>query len=375
MLAPAEETVGPIGWLTPEQELVYQAALLDGEAAVDAWSRLMRLVPVEELEYSCQRALPLVFRNLERQGLEVPEWSRLKSVYRWTWSSNQTLIHAGREALVRLHGAEIDTLLLKGSALMYLDYEDTGVRPMADLDVLVRPEQVDRAVAELETIGWSSRSARSPARIPLLWTDELRHETGKGMDLHWRVLLRPGSEEELWRRSVPVTFGGVPSRSLSPADRLVHVCVHGLAPSFPPAFRWAADATTILRRQEVDWDGLVDLAQRSQVSLAVGRALEYVSQRFDARVPAPVVERLLAGPHPRLETVEYELTARPMALAHFVRWHWLRYRRVEPRRWRALWGYPRYLQLLLGYDDFRGFAGHVARRLGAGKRSPVSRSR
>jgi hypothetical protein len=349
--------------LNREEELVFRAALLEGDAALRSWRTLMERRPVAELDFNSQRTLPLVFRNFERQGIEVPELPALKSVYRWVWSSNQTRIAAGRGVLERLREHEIDAVLLKGASLLPLDYEDAGVRFMADFDVLVRPEAVDEAVAVLARAGWTSRSSRSRSRVGVLWEDELVDERGQGLDLHWRVFMSSEPEEELWRAVVPVTLGGVPALALGASDRLLHVCVHGFQPHDPPAIRWVADAATVIRRHAIDWDRVVDQARRRQVSLTVGQALGYVSRVVEAPVPAGVVESLNAGPHTRLEVAEFDARPGPSALGEVVRWNWYRYRRVQPRRLRAVLGFPHYLRVLLGYDRRRDLARHVVARL------------
>jgi hypothetical protein len=234
---------------------------------------------------------------------------------------------------------------------------------MADIDVLVRPERADDARVALEAGGWTSKSARSPARIPLLWEDELHDAESRGLDLHWSVFASGAAEDDLWEHSVPVVLGGVRSRSLSAPDRLLHVCVHGLAPSPEPAVRWVIDALTIVARQDVDWDRFVAQARRHRVSLTMADAISYLRETFDAPVPDGVPESLARGPHSRLERVERELASGPMGLREWVRWHWCRYRRVEPRLARALVGYPGYLRLLLGYDRRRDFARRVVTRL------------
>jgi hypothetical protein len=297
----------------------------------------------------------------------------LKSIYRWAWTRNQVLFKVGRSALERLDSAGIDALLLKGAALVHLDYQDAGVRPMADLDVLVRPDDVEDAVAVLGSLGWTSRSSRSPSRLAALYADDLRNGLGQGLDLHWRILMSPEPEHDLWREAVPLTLAGAETRALSAADRLLHVCAHGLVPNDPPAIRWVADAATITRRHEIDWARLVDQARRRQVSLSVGRALAYLTRAIEAPVPSQVVEELNRGPHSRVEIAAYNAAMAPVSLYEVVRWHWCRYRRVEPRRLQAAMGFPGYLRMLLGYDRRRSFALHVARRLGVGAQRTISR--
>ncbi len=69
-----------------------------------------------------------------------------------------------------LDDAGIDLRLLKGPALAALDYPDVQQRPTGDLDLLVRAEQIDRAVEVLVAAGgtWTDpepiRRLRAPRR-------------------------------------------------------------------------------------------------------------------------------------------------------------------------------------------------------------------
>jgi hypothetical protein len=323
---------------------------------------------VEDLDPASLRLLPLVYRNFERHGIAVEDYGRLKSAYRHAWAANQVLLQTGRRVLDRLRESGVDTIVLKGAALAVLDYEDVGVRPMVDLDVLVRPATADHAAEALESAGWQRLGSRSRSRIAVLHADELRGPGGEGVDLHWRTFMSREPEESLWGASVPLVLAGAPTRALCAADRLLHVCVHGLAPNTPRAIRWVADAAAVVARHEVDWERLVDQAQRREHSLTAARALRYLSRLLEIPVPAAALDELERGPHSTVEVAFHQAGMRTVTLREAVRWHWLRYRRVEPNLLRAALGFPRYLRLLLGYDARRPFLRHVARRLGAGAR-------
>jgi hypothetical protein len=355
------------GWPTPEQELVLRAAVMERDAALDAWERLDPPDALEQLDRASLLVLPLVFRNFQRNRIKVAQADSLKGLYRSAWVRNQLLFNASASALRELESAGIPSLLLKGGALAQLDYQDAGVRPMADLDLLVRPGQLDAALATLSAAGWRRRSARSLSRLDAameaLHADPLVSPAGHGIDLHWRVLLSLEPEEDLWREVVPVSLGGTTTRSLGAADRLLHVCVHGLVPHTPPAIRWVTDADTIIRRHPIEWDRLVERARRHEVSLSMSRALGYLRRVVESPVPESVVAELGRGPHSRIETAAFQATLQPRSLREVVRFYWYRYRRVEPRRLRAILGFSRYLSLELRYDSRRDFARHVMRRL------------
>ncbi len=143
-------------WPGPRHRLLLHAALDEAEAAMKAWRRWRELVEFDDLDEPENRLLPLVYRNLGTQLADDPVVGRMRGVYRLTWTRNQLLASAGAEAVRELAAQGVPTLLLKGAALSLLNYRDMGVRPMADVDVLVPPAQARIAMDCLLSAGWQA---------------------------------------------------------------------------------------------------------------------------------------------------------------------------------------------------------------------------
>src|SRR5271170_8022838 len=84
--------------------------------------------------------------------------------------SHTALRHGRIESLLRLidHGAreaDIAAVALKGAALHALGVYRAGDRPMADIDLLVRPEEARRAATMLERLGYTESSASWKERV------------------------------------------------------------------------------------------------------------------------------------------------------------------------------------------------------------------
>jgi len=60
-----------------------------------------------------------------------------------------------RQAVSRLRGGGVEVVALKGAALAFFHYEEPSLRPMGDLDLLLRePRDLERATAALVGAGW-----------------------------------------------------------------------------------------------------------------------------------------------------------------------------------------------------------------------------
>ena len=139
-------------WPTWQQELLLQAALMRGPNAIGAWNRWRSGVDIETLDPESLRLLPQLYDTLRRQGVSDPALGRLKDAYRRTWYENQLLFHALSGLLRSLHEAGIQTVLLKGAALVSQYYRDYGLRPMHDLDILIPAGQSSQALRLLTTL-------------------------------------------------------------------------------------------------------------------------------------------------------------------------------------------------------------------------------
>jgi Uncharacterised nucleotidyltransferase len=360
-------------WEPSEAELtLLRAALWPGEEGLGAWQRWRRAGG--ELEVSAPgsyRLLPLVYSNLGRLLDEAdPDRVALRDVYRHAWARNQTGLRVGREALAALAGAGVQTLVLKGAALVSSAYPDIGSRPMGDVDVAVPAETVGTAVAALRGAGFEP-CADEPERVL-----EVRHSLGfaagegQEIDLHRCILWRPGLEREFWAAAVPLEVAGAETLGLCPADQVLHVCVHGAAWNPVPPIRWAADAHRVIvaAGERLDWDRLVANAERGRLLPPLRGALTYLREELRAPVPEEALTALAAKPVSRAEARAHAVLAQPPSVRRSLAmpwWFWDRYRaqsELEGRRPTPL-GLLRYMQRFWDLRSAREVLAHSFARL------------
>jgi len=345
-------------WPTAEQELLLQAALLEGQPVIDAWQQWTSRVDIDDVDPGSYRLLPLVYRNLLGQGVTDPLLDKLKGVYRKTWFENQLLFHRMARVLQALHGEGIETLVLKGAALVPLYYRDYGLRPMQDFDLLVHPGDLARTIALLREMGWHRSESEA---LPLDLVVPFRHALSfwKGaadqFDLHWYALRGrcwAEADDEFWAGAVAFQLGKVDTLALNPTDELLHTCVHGLAWNPVPPFRWAADAMMVLNTSgpEIDWSRLVAQARQRRLSLPLTAALDYLARTLHAPAPPEALADLRSRVVSRFERIEYETVTRHdggivASLSRLL----VSYERYAPHEslWHRATYFPRYLQFNL----------------------------
>lgn len=282
------------------QSLLLKAAIFSDQRAVESWKQWKSIVDFDsDVDHGSFRLLPLVYHNLSSSGYsdELVD-GRLKGIYRQAWLKNQKLFYKAGKIIRLLHESGIETAVLKGIALTELVYKNPGIRPMADVDLIIPFSKARKGVETLEKSGFNMQ-------LPHLLEYNLEFgrsmafedQEGTEIDLHWHALVyshQKIKEKDFWDRTVPVKVGGVETQAFSLSDNLFHTLVHGIRKNPEPPIRWVADAMAILSSEinRVDWQRLLLFAKRLRVFLQVKRALIYLHDEFEADIPDDVLEEL-----------------------------------------------------------------------------------
>jgi hypothetical protein len=278
-------------WPTPRQrELIVAATASDGRAA-EAWRRWQRDGELLDIDQPSYRLLPLLWSNRQAAAIDEEQLALLKGCYRQSlWRVHRTLA-AGMEAVDTLGAAGVPTMLLKGAAILAARPAHIGIRPMDDVDILVKRPAAQRAIDALEAEGWHGvHGTGGPVGV---WhaVDLVRAEHER-VDLHWSATVVPGDDQAIWDDARSASLLERSVLIPSPAFQLLTTCVHGVGAE-PAPVRWIADALLGLGAGEaIDWQALVDEAVSRGVAVPLSQALSGLREHFDAPVPAEVLGRL-----------------------------------------------------------------------------------
>jgi hypothetical protein len=209
----------------------------------------------------------LVHRNLVRLGeVEVPAPAReaLARDYRATLAGNLLRLQGADEVLTALAGRGIDAVLLKGALLVETHYGDPGLRPMRDVDLMVRPEALGAAEAALAELGYA-RTWTPGRRASAERYYQRAYERGADkVELHTAPCdlgRYPVDIGTLWGRARAIAWRGRQVLALDPADHLVYLVVHAALHGFLLPLTSVADVALVLWR---DRDLLAAAVERAQ---------------------------------------------------------------------------------------------------------------
>lgn len=345
-----------------EQTLLLRAALLEKDAAIEAWREWRSTVDLDRFDEGSRRMLPLLHRNLDSFGVKDPWMLKFKGVYRMTWYQNHLLFYHSLGVIRALQHAGIETMILKGARLTLTHYRDYGLRPMTDFDLLVPMSKIATAVRILEENGWASTS-----RLPLPLSDgflasrnanQFKGDAAVELDLHWHTLFEccePDADEDFWKGAARAEIEDTPVFVLSATDELLVTCVHGAAGNQLSSIRWVADAMMILKSSTVDWDRLVVQAYRHHLVLHMRETLSYLRDEMGAQLPEKTMQVLQEMPVSRADLYDYRLYShtwsrwgiRDRAWYHLRRSsEWARNTGSHP-----IFAIPRYFQVIWGLDQ------------------------
>lgn len=313
------------------------AALVEGrfevleQVGAEKWQSLVALAHAEGMA-------PLLYCALQQAGhlalLPARAQLALRVAYAHTAAVNALL---GRElvrvvrAVARLPQAP-PLVVLKGAALIPLIYEDAGLRPLLDIDLLVHPDDLERVAGVLSELGYARLPHLDPQLLPAEHHLVFRRNQGETVlltvELHWRLVegeisdpTSPAgwfwSQVQLAELPLSAFTGskgaqGAPSSTLtchilSPTAHLLYLMAHLGVQHGPFSARliWLYDIHRLVQRwgPRVDWPLLAEQAACFSWQETVGEVATVTHMLFGTLWPAPLEQ--LARPPSAVSLIEH----------------------------------------------------------------------
>ena len=248
-----------------------------------AVSALAAVDPHELDDYFDERETqlaPLLYWHLKRRGalgaLAGRAGHQLERRYHRNLAKNALLEHGLSRVLARFHGEGIEVALLKGASVFSAELAPIrNAFVLSDIDLLVRPEDLERAVDVLVRDGYSPthgqigahRSKAVPARSRRRDQDRspLRAVLGEG----WR-LPRVRPRRSLASERAAESLHGYPVATLAPEDQLSHRLVHDAIGHGGPILATSTARLYYLcllvdfYRDRIDWHRFLQMLQPKQ---------------------------------------------------------------------------------------------------------------
>ncbi|MBI4382321.1 MAG: nucleotidyltransferase family protein [candidate division NC10 bacterium] len=191
---------------------------------------------------------------------------------------------------------------LRGLALAELLYGDVTARPMGDIDLLVRKEDLPEVAEALKGLGFQEMDRRPGFAAAFSYTLKfVKDQHGWVIvEPHWSIAYPPFADrvdmDQVWKRCVRGQVVGVDTWLLGRADLLVHLCFHLIHRGDTAPLLWLYELDRLLRQEKaaLDWPQVMLLARETGLALFLAEVLGKVKGLFDSPIPEAALSGLNA---------------------------------------------------------------------------------
>ncbi|MFZ2198829.1 MAG: nucleotidyltransferase family protein, partial [Thermodesulfovibrionales bacterium] len=242
-----------------------------------------------------QNIAQLLYHNLKgitsKHLIPPGVMEKLKRAYCVNIARNMHLYAEFRNITNAFHSAGIEVIALKGVVLAGIVYRDIGLRPMRDIDLLVRKDDLEVAhrimtdlmytpQVKVESEQWNKqkhfhlpayRNSDKTVVVEIHWHFA---ENSLGIDM-----------QKWWDRARSENIMGCCIKVPSPEDMLIHLCIHLYNHGYTNKFvlRGLCDIAETLRHYEIemDWKLLQDEIKNHGIAAQVHSMLYLAGKYFD----------------------------------------------------------------------------------------------
>jgi hypothetical protein len=222
-----------------------------------------------------------------------------KEIYHETVARNMYIYAELQNILDSFRRSGLKAIALKGAALAGVVYPNIGLRPMLDIDLLVKEDEIEAADRVMTDLDYSAMDGLKPKQwyrenhfhLPPYW--HLRKAVI--VEIHWHVTrdYRSADIRKWWERAKSMNIMGYPVLVPSPEDMLIHLSIHlfnhGYNDGF--VFRGLCDIYEMIRyhEREIDWkllqNEITEQGIERQVHSILQLAREFYAPQDDSFVP------------------------------------------------------------------------------------------
>jgi len=247
---------------------------------------------------------PLLFHNLkgiaDEHAIPEPVMDKLRQSHRFAGLRNMQIYGELRRILRMLKNERIPVMLLKGVALAKTIYPDIALRPMSDIDLLVKKTDL-HAVAEVLTKAGYIALLDRPASfyekhhhlMPYVkWNKSIM------IEIHHNIAPEPLMSridaDCLWHGTQIVDVAGINALTLSPENMVLHLCIHLSEDFYVERMKILVDVSEAIRcyGKNLNWHSIIGKSNKYKAGDRVYYSLYLAREIMDSVIPAYVLNSL-----------------------------------------------------------------------------------
>ena len=256
---------------------------------------------------AAQQIAPLLFYTIQKalNHSLIPQSFKdtLEDIYQHTLSRNLFLYHILEKIIKSFRDKNISLIALRGPVLGENLYSNIALRPMQDLDILIKKEDRQTADEILHKLGYRTSI---PFHIFQMIYINKDSQIPLDIELHWA--LDPKIEKDaqtLWGNTCTTRINDAEVPMLRPELLLIHLLTHLDKHITLGETRliWFSDIYRLVRcyGKNMDWNFFLDKTEKNKLQKPVYEILSIIKEWFELSMPVYVTDRLKTVKCPYLE--------------------------------------------------------------------------
>lgn len=242
-----------------------------------------------------------LYLQLEKLKADENLLAPLRKTYKGIKERNTRRLEKGLPVLSEMQRRGIEVIILKGNAIAEELYGDIGYKPMNDIDILIKKNDLDKTLAVFHQFALLSAA---PLEEDVKKQSKMSHHAppffDKKMDVffgtHWDIAAPTRGlkipVQDFWKDKEEFRLNGQNFYRLSPLHFVFHLCVHLNAAK--TGLREVADIVKVIqhRGDEIRSEKLIQLARKAGAVEEVFEALSLVQGLIHFKLVEDVLAEL-----------------------------------------------------------------------------------
>jgi hypothetical protein len=256
---------------------------------------------------------PLVFSRLPglAEHYDIPEYvtEELKKDYYLSATKNALIFEELKNVLSLFNQKRLQVIVMKGAALAETVYGNPALRPMSDVDLLVKKENLHQIDELLKKLGYS-QADRSVDDVDFtstyLTTLDYRSpaKNSPSFHVHWHFVnstipnesyINHIKMDDIWQDAVKTNIADIETWVMSPHHLLIHLSEHALRVTHSLSrlsYFCDIDRAINYYGKDLDWNLLIQDTIRFNLNKMVYTTLYFSAYFIKAKVPEDILAKL-----------------------------------------------------------------------------------
>lgn len=244
--------------------------------------------------------LPLLYYTLKTHTSDIissEQLSTLKSSYTSIAQRNMLMSMELIHIMKLLESAGIEALALKGPTLAQLAYGDITLRQFSDLDILIKPNDLQEAISLLKAHNYTEAYPLTTSQLNSFIRSSheftlFNHTNRIAVELHWRLtsegFLVQVDKLDFFEDTCFVTLNHKNIQTVDLEKLLIYLAVHG-AKHYWERLEWLVDIAYIVEKNlNLDWEEIIKMSKKIGAEKILFSTLYLCEALLSTPIPKPV---------------------------------------------------------------------------------------